>query len=276
MNSPLRHLISISRTVGGDASLVQGGGGNTSVKSADGRYMYIKASGTALKDMSARNGWRRLNLDCVLAILDDDSLGGLPAADREAGVISRLRLACEDDVPGEARPSVESHLHALLGRCVVHLHPVAVGAFACAKNGRAEVERLFAGEEFPPLWVPYADPGYRLALKIRRLTRAYERRHGRRPAMVFLEKHGLLVSADAPRAALAEVRRAVAVCGRRAKLLHLARVKPPPREEVTGLKLAVRRAYFEATGRRVSVKHFSSGEIAGFLARPDAKKLLAA
>ncbi|UCC69041.1 MAG: SDR family oxidoreductase, partial [Armatimonadota bacterium] len=47
-------------------------------------------------------------------------------------------------------------------------------------------------------------------------------------------------------------------------------------EEVTGLKLAVRRAYFEATGRRVSVKHFSSGEIAGFLARPDAKKLLAA
>ena len=29
-----------------------GGGGNTSVKTEDGRYMYIKASGTALKDMA--------------------------------------------------------------------------------------------------------------------------------------------------------------------------------------------------------------------------------
>ena len=51
MDEALRDLITISRAVGGDPSLVQGGGGNTSVKTAGGRFMYVKASGTALKDM---------------------------------------------------------------------------------------------------------------------------------------------------------------------------------------------------------------------------------
>jgi len=83
MDRALKDLIRISRSVGKDTSLVQGGGGNTSVKTADGRHMYIKASGTALKDMGERRGWRRLRLDPVLAILDDKSLGKLePTASR--------------------------------------------------------------------------------------------------------------------------------------------------------------------------------------------------
>ena len=52
MNEALKELIRISNKVGSDASLVQGGGGNTSAKTADGKHMYIKASGSALKDMN--------------------------------------------------------------------------------------------------------------------------------------------------------------------------------------------------------------------------------
>jgi rhamnose utilization protein RhaD (predicted bifunctional aldolase and dehydrogenase) len=69
MNKALAELIKISRATGKDPALVQGGGGNTSVKTADGKYMYIKASGTALKDMNELAGWRRLRLDSVLSIL---------------------------------------------------------------------------------------------------------------------------------------------------------------------------------------------------------------
>ena len=58
----LSGLIKISNAVGGDIALIQGGGGNTFVKTRDGKYMYIKASGTAIKDMSERSGWRRLRL----------------------------------------------------------------------------------------------------------------------------------------------------------------------------------------------------------------------
>ena len=77
MNKALADLIKISNITGKDPSLVQGGGGNTSVKSADNKYMYIKASGTALKDMSARKGYRRLKLYAVLEIIKDRSLTSL-------------------------------------------------------------------------------------------------------------------------------------------------------------------------------------------------------
>ncbi|MHC4704666.1 MAG: class II aldolase/adducin family protein, partial [Planctomycetota bacterium] len=71
MDKALEDLIRISNVTGKDTTLVQGGGGNTSVKTEDGKYMYIKASGTALKDMTARKGWRRMRLDAVLTVIED-------------------------------------------------------------------------------------------------------------------------------------------------------------------------------------------------------------
>ena len=53
----LIQLIEISRAVGADPDWVQGGGGNTSVKSPDGKRMFIKASGTALSEMDELRGW---------------------------------------------------------------------------------------------------------------------------------------------------------------------------------------------------------------------------
>ncbi len=77
MDRALADLIRISREVGSDLALVQGGGGNTSVKTADGQFMYVKASGTALKDMSETRGWRRLRLAPVLDSLCDPALAAL-------------------------------------------------------------------------------------------------------------------------------------------------------------------------------------------------------
>ena len=60
--SPLGELIAISRAVGDDPDLVQGGGGNTSVKSRDGKTMFVKASGTALAEMERSRGWAEVDL----------------------------------------------------------------------------------------------------------------------------------------------------------------------------------------------------------------------
>ncbi|MHC4633421.1 MAG: class II aldolase/adducin family protein, partial [Planctomycetota bacterium] len=140
MDKDLSELIRMSNTVGKDSSLVQGGGGNTSVKTADGKYMYIKASGTALKDMNRRKGWRRVRLDSVLSIIEDKSIVKLQTHAREIEVVNRLLLACDDQVTAVARPSVEAHLHGYLDKCVIHLHPSAAGAYHNAKNGRAKLE----------------------------------------------------------------------------------------------------------------------------------------
>lgn len=275
MDRALADLIRISRRVGRDSSLVLGGGGNTSVKTADGRYMYIKASGTPIKEIAEDRGWRRLNVRSVAAIIRDPAMARLPEAAREQKIRDWLRLCCEDEVAGEARPSVESHLHALLGRCVVHLHPLVVSAYVCAKRGEAALGELFGGERHPPLWVPYADPGYMLAAKAERLIGEYQKRHGRKPSLLFLEKHGVFASAESASGVLALVRKAIAACRGRLKPLPTARAKVPSEAEATAAKLCVRRAILQATGEYVSVAHFMDAEIAGLLARRDARELCA-
>jgi NAD(P)-dependent dehydrogenase (short-subunit alcohol dehydrogenase family)/rhamnose utilization protein RhaD (predicted bifunctional aldolase and dehydrogenase) len=273
MDKALRDLVAISRSVGADPALVQGGGGNTSVKSPDGQFMYIKASGTALKDMSEVAGWRRLRMRDVKAILSEPDLPALDAAEREAEVARRLLGCCQDACSVDARPSVESHLHAALGRCVVHLHPTAVCAYVCAKNGRPELERLFRELDPPPLWVPYADPGYMLARSVERLTKAYAARYGRPPSVLFLQKHGLLVCAETRTEVLRLVKDVIARCERGLKWRVVAKVAVPTPAKIAAARTAVRKALWRATASRFAVRHFVTKDIAAFLARRDAQRL---
>lgn len=274
MDKTLSELIRMSRVVGGDRSLVQGGGGNTSVKSANGKYMYIKASGTALKDMTRRDGWRRMRLDAVLSIIEDKSLAKLETQTRENEVVNRLLRACDDKATSLSRPSVEAHLHAFLDKCVIHLHPSAAGAYLNARHGKAKLEKLFVDESHPPLWVTYTDPGLMLAKKIAKLVDDYQNQFGKKPAILFLEKHGLLISAAKPEAALRLVRKVIGHCNSKLRQPKAGKIKPASQQVITDVKLCIRRAFFEATGEYTSVSYFCDDAIAAFWRQKDAQKML--
>jgi NAD(P)-dependent dehydrogenase (short-subunit alcohol dehydrogenase family)/rhamnose utilization protein RhaD (predicted bifunctional aldolase and dehydrogenase) len=281
MDKALLELIKISNAVGRDAALVQGGGGNTSVKTADGKYMYIKASGTALKNMNARQGWRRMRLDSVRSIIKDKSMAKLDVQKRETEVVNRLLLAC-DDKPApakaggidDARPSLEAHLHAFLDKCVIHLHPDVVGAYVNAKDGKAELERLFKDEKLPLLWIPYPGLGYMLAKKLAKQVEDYQSRFADMPSLIFLQKHGLLVSAKTADAALRLVRQVISRCSNKLKQPKVGKVKSLNRQFITETKLCIRKAFFEATGEYTMVSHFYDKPVAEFLAEKDAQKML--
>ena len=276
MDEALSQLIRISKKVGRDSTLVQGGGGNTSVKTADGKYMYIKASGTALKDMNKSRGWRRMRLDSVLSIIKDKSLARLETHAREIEVVNRLLLACDDEVRGPARPSVEAHLHGFLDKCVIHLHPSAAGAFVNAKNGKAMLEKLFKTEAIPPLWVPYTDPGSTLAKKIARLVGNYQKRFGKKPQILFLHKHGLFITTGNADSALRLVHKVINRCNSKLKQPKAGKVKSVSQEKIKNIKQCICREFFEATGEQATISFFYDNEIAAFMARKDAKEMLAA
>ena len=276
MNKALADLIKISIITGKDTTLVQGGGGNTSVKTEDGKYMYIKASGTALKNMSQRKGWRRMRLEPVLSIIGDKSLAKLEPGKREPEVVDRLLLACDDKVKGGARPSVEAHLHAILDKCVIHLHPLMVAAYVNANNGKAAVEKLFKKEKFPPLWVPYTDPGFMLAKKITRLVGDYQKQFGIKPAVMILEKHGLFVTAETAEAALRLVRKVIKLCSSKLTKPKSRKTSPPAKTDIAAAKTAIHKAVLDATGQNLPVSYFPNiNSIAAFMVRKDAAKLLA-
>ncbi len=276
MDKALADLIKISNATGRDPSLVQGSGGNTSVKTSDGRYMYIKASGTELKDMSAKRGWRRMDISKVLSVIEDGSLARLDALARETRVVKRLMLACSDKVKSGARPSIESHLHSMLDRYVIHLHPVSVGCYVCAKKGKAHLEKLFAKEKYPPLWVPYSDPGYKLGRKIAGLVSKYKKIYGLMPTILFLEKHGLIITTATLAAGLKLVRRVVKICDSRLKKPAVPRRKPVNKQKVREAKIAIRKGVFEATGQRKPIEFFGDSGIRAFATSAKTKKMLSA
>jgi rhamnose utilization protein RhaD (predicted bifunctional aldolase and dehydrogenase) len=129
-----------------------------------------------------------------MQLFDQRHLLSAPAAEREAEVV---RLLGESVIaPAGARPSVETPLHALLGRVVIHSHPPAVNALTCHCRSQELLESLWGKDEEQPLWVPYADPGAMLAFRVRELIDGYRRRYGRLPGVILLQNHGLICSAE--------------------------------------------------------------------------------
>ena len=194
MDPKLQEMIEMSNKVGADDALVQGGGGNTSVKTEDGQLMYVKASGTDLAEMDEDEGYRTVDVSCCLEMLDDEELQSLPMPEREPRVAERLLDCCVDDRPG--RPSVETSLHALMGDCVLHTHPSMVMGLMCAQDSRQGTARLFGDMEPPCLYVEYVDPGYPLAAELKDRIETYRGENGCDPRVVFLENHGVFVSAE--------------------------------------------------------------------------------
>ncbi len=217
----LADLIRISREVGRDPDLVQGGGGNTSVKTADGRAILIKASGTALAEMNDSRGWVELSLSRLRRILSVARLLRLPAAEREREVLRLLGKSVV--VPLGSRPSVESSLHALLDRVVIHSHPVGLNAFLCSRGSRVAYMKAVGSGFWEPLYVPYVDPGFILAQRVEREIAEYCLRAGKLPSVMLLENHGLFVSAPETQECFAIHR---SVCRAAERYMRLGRVNP--------------------------------------------------
>jgi rhamnose utilization protein RhaD (predicted bifunctional aldolase and dehydrogenase) len=170
-NDSLDRLVEVSARVGRDLDLVQAGGGNTSIK--ENGTLWVKASGK----------W-------LVHAADDDMFLPVPMAD-----IAR-QLAAEDEKFPEyktrtgaaLRPSVETAVHAVMPqRVVIHVHSVRTIAWAARAHGAEGVAPLFEGVRWS--WIPYTHPGIPLAIRIQRELE-------KRPDVLILENHGLVVGAE--------------------------------------------------------------------------------
>lgn len=196
--SEIDDLVAVSHYAGRDVLLAQGGGGNTSVKSADGGTMWIKASGRRLAQMAPGRGYLATSVPALRALLADPHLANLPRQAAHEAAIARTQAATRD--AGPLRPSLETTFHAVLGRVVLHTHPVYVNAFACLRGGQSALSGALAA---PFTWVPYATPGYALG-------RAVASTATSPCATLVLENHGLICAGETPAAVMADTERFVA------------------------------------------------------------------
>jgi len=196
-NRDIEWLLHISHVLGANPRLVQAGGGNTSVKSADGKRMYIKASGTPLSHMTPKAGWVCVDIATITALFSRADLQELSPRERESEVLGVLNGSIIE--PAGNRPSVETPLHALLDRVIMHSHAVAANALSCHREGERVFMAMFdQTTERPPLWVPTIDPGATLAFAVTAMIDEYQRKHATTPDVMILQNHGLFVCAPTP------------------------------------------------------------------------------
>ena len=186
----------VSGTVGARADYVQGGGGNTSVK-LEGGLMAIKASGYCLKDIEVDKAYAVLDCTALREFyfgsqptdFEDVEKAGSEKAKASVQVIEGL---------AQLRPSVEAGFHSLLDTYVAHSHSVYANLAACSAELESIVKDALSDADYGWGWVSYVDPGARLTFSIRDELRRVEAATGRRPAVIFMQNHGLIAHSDNP------------------------------------------------------------------------------
>jgi rhamnose utilization protein RhaD (predicted bifunctional aldolase and dehydrogenase) len=203
-------LLAVSQRIGKDPSLVQGPGGNTSLK-ADG-VMWIKASGTWL----AHARERPIMVPVDLARLLSAFVARNPACE------TCVDFAIADLNPSGLRPSIETTMHAVLPQAVVvHVHCVDTIAWACRADAAGALPALLDGLDWR--LIPYERPGVPLTRRIREAI-------GPATDVLVLGNHGLVVAGETTAAAEA---RLAEVCGRLRRPVRTA-----PTADLAGLAQA--------------------------------------
>lgn len=179
-------LIEVSRRVGApESGLAILAEGNTSVR--DGDTFWIKASGESLAGCGPAS---------FVRCRPEPLLDAAGLSDGEAAQALQDSL-----VEGSKKPSVEAFFHAwLLFRAgatfVLHSHPEPILSLACSGRG----EEVAALRYFPDevvfcgpasAWVPYVDPGWRLAPAYEEAHGRVVAAHGHSPKCYVMENHGL-------------------------------------------------------------------------------------
>lgn len=157
-------------SIGTDALLVQGAGGNISWKEKN--TLWIKASGTWLAHAKHNSIFVPIELPAMVEAIQAQQFNYLPLTQG-------------------LRPSIETMLHALMPQKVVlHLHPVEVLAHLIREDYEETLQRLLLSS-IKWVTVDYHKPGPLLAEAV------YEAMKGKLEVnVVFLRNHGVVIGGE--------------------------------------------------------------------------------
>jgi rhamnose utilization protein RhaD (predicted bifunctional aldolase and dehydrogenase) len=205
----LPRLLALSHGLGReDRKLAILGEGNTSARCSAETFI-VKASGSNLGTLSAE-GVTECRFAGLHSLLKTRKLSDV--------AIDEALFEARTD-PKARKPSVEAIFHAYLltlpgVNFVGHTHPVAVNQLLCSKHARAFAKRRTFPDEVvccgaESVFVPYTDPGLKLAQAIQSAVVTYIKRADRAPRVILLENHGLIALGASPESVVAATLMAV-------------------------------------------------------------------
>jgi len=177
--STLNEFKHFSSLLGKNFDLVQGAGGNTSIK-LENNKMWVKASGMWLSDADEKNIFCEVDYSIVR-----ENIKRRPK--------SLVSGAYDDSL--SLRPSIETVLHALLQQKVVfHVHSLSAISWLVVEGNDQSIGEILNGISW--VRVPYAKPGVDLATLC---LDALKKRPN--AEVILLDNHGLVVAGESVEAA---------------------------------------------------------------------------
>jgi rhamnose utilization protein RhaD (predicted bifunctional aldolase and dehydrogenase) len=165
--------------------------GNTSAK-LSGETFLVKASGSNLGTLD-KNGVVECRAKVLLSLLEKNNLS-------DAEIESAL---LESRVDAQAKkPSVEALFHAYLLSLpgiefIGHAHAPNVNSILCSPRAKEfATKRIFPDEivccDVASVFIPYTDPGLKLAQAIREQAEKFMKDFNRPPRVILMENHGVI------------------------------------------------------------------------------------
>jgi rhamnose utilization protein RhaD (predicted bifunctional aldolase and dehydrogenase) len=172
----------ISQAVGADPLLIQGAGGNSSIKMTK-NLMWVKASGK----------WLQHACDDDVFVAVDQARINQNIADKKTDPVEGTNLPVG---PVGLRPSIETTLHSLMQhRVVFHTHSINTIVHAVQKNAVDILTPKLDGLRWG--FVPYSQPGLPLTRLVADLLAS-------KPCdILVIQNHGLVVGGDSAEQTLA-------------------------------------------------------------------------
>lgn len=195
MEKYIEQLIDISQYAGQRVDYTQGGGGNTSVKSDDARFMFIKASGYKLKEVSKSNAFVCVDQKKIFNFYNSKEANDGCDHEEESSKLAKTSVI---EVAGAPllRPSVEVGFHSILKKYVIHTHSIYANIIACSVQGEDIANSIFTNKDYGFVFLPYINPGFELTIAMKNAIEKYSEQYGKFPQVIFMKNHGLVVTAD--------------------------------------------------------------------------------
>lgn len=176
--------------IGRDPLLVQGAGGNISVKNKN--VLWIKASGTWIADAKIQQIFTPVDLESLNKALKNLQYDVLPVA---LGV-------------NPLRPSIETLLHVVMPhKIVLHIHAIEALAYLVQANAEDHLAVIF-GDSISWKFIPYIKPGADLAQAVHMSIKSLSNID-----IVFLGNHGVVIGGNS-------LKELIATLGKMRKMLN--------------------------------------------------------
>lgn len=179
-------FVKICKQIGKNKNLVQGGGGNISLKISK-NEMIVKASGIELEKVSTKKGIAKIDFKKIAKFIESAAKKNLYSEEKYVKAIRESTFENK-----KTWPSMETGFHAILGKAVIHTHPITINTLTCEKNGKTLLKQALGKMSFE--WIPFKNPGIELSIEILRRTRKNSMKNKTR--VIFLKNHGLIVSSN--------------------------------------------------------------------------------